>query len=246
VLGPGVVCDITGTAEPVAAATDRPVFDDHRLVETHAHADPRAWLIENPGFVSGGSTRWLAGILDTTQDSLPSLAAEAPAGSDGLRFVPALSGSMTPRWNEHARGVFSGLALSHGRAHLARAVLEGCTFALRDIVDRLAALGLAGDEVRVVGGGARSPFWLQLKADVTGRTVRVVEAAEATAVGAAMLAAVGAGLMDGLDEAAAAMVRLAARSFEPDPALRAVYDDAYAAYRDLFDAVEPTFTPVRA
>jgi len=246
VLRAGTVCDITGTAEPVAAAADRPVFDDARLVETHAHADPRAWLIENPGFVSGGSTRWLASLLDTTQDRLPHLAAEAPPGADGLRFLPALSGAVAPRWNEHARGVFSGLALSHGRPHLARAVLEGCTFALRDIVDRLDALGLAGDEMRVVGGGARSPFWLQLKADVTGRVVRVVEADEATAVGAAMLAGVGAGLMRDLDEAAGAMVRLSPRAFEPDRDRRAAYDAAYGAYRALFDAVEPTFSAVTA
>jgi xylulokinase len=241
VLGPGAVCDITGTAEPVAAATDRPVFDDTRLVETHAHAAPRTWLIENPGFVSGGSTRWLAELLGTAQEALPALAAEVPPGSDGLRFIPALSGSVTPRWNGHARGVFSGLALSHGRSHLARAVFEGCTFALRDLVDRLADLGLAGDEVRVVGGGARSPFWLQLKADVTGRVVRVVEASEATAVGAAMLAGVGVGHVRDLDEAAAAMVRLSPTAFGPDPRVRDVYDGAYHGYRALFDAVEPTF-----
>jgi xylulokinase len=241
VLGPGAVCDITGTAEPVAAATHRPVFDDTRLVETHAHAAPRTWLIENPGFVSGGSTRWLAELLGTTQEALPGLAAEVQPGSDGVRFVPALSGSVTPRWNGHARGVFSGLALSHGRAHLARAVFEGCTFALRDLVDRLAELGLAGDEVRVVGGGARSPFWLQLKADVTGRIVRVVEASEATAVGAAMLAGVGVGHVGDLHEAAATMVSLSSAAFEPDLSVRDVYDDAYRGYRALFDAVEPTF-----
>lgn len=245
-LGAGVmdstaICDITGTAEPVTTASDRPVFDDTRLVETHGHADPRAWLIENPGFVSGGSTRWLAELLETTQDQLPTMAERAPAGSDGVRFVPALSGAMTPRWNSYARGVFSGLALNHGRPHLARALFEGCCFALRDIVDRMAELGLASDELRVVGGGARSGFWLQMKADVTGRRVRRVETEEATAMGAAMIAAVAAGHVAGLDEAAAAMVSLSDRALEPEPALREVYDAAYREYRALFDAIEPTW-----
>ncbi len=245
-LGAGVldsraICDITGTAEPVTTASDRPVFDDTRLVETHGHADPRAWLIENPGFVSGGSTRWLAEVLETTQDALPALAERAPAGSDGVRFVPALSGAMTPRWNSYARGAFSGLALSHGRPHLARAVFEGCCFALRDIVDRFAEIGLDADELRVVGGGARSGFWLQMKADVTGRTVRLVETEEATAIGAAMLAATGQGSMPSLDAAAEAMVRLSSHVLEPNRELGPVYDEAYRAYRGLFDAVETTW-----
>lgn len=245
-LGAGVmdataICDITGTAEPVTTASDRAVFDETRLVETHGHADPRAWLIENPGFVSGGSTRWLAELLETTQDRLPGLAEQAPVGSDGVRFIPALSGAMTPRWNSYGRGAFSGLALNHGRPHLARALFEGCCFALRDIVDRMAELGLSSDELRVVGGGARSGFWLQMKADVTGRRVRRVETEEATAMGAAMIAAVAAGHVSSLDEAAVAMVSLSARALEPNEELRETYDAAYREYRALFDAVEPTW-----
>jgi xylulokinase len=244
VLRPGVVCDITGTAEPVAAVADAPAFDPERLVETHLHADARLWLIENPGFVSGGSTRWLADLFGISQSELAELAATAEPGSGGVTFLPALSGSMAPRWNPLARGVFSGVGLSHGRAELARAVFEGCTFALRDIVTRLDELGLAGGELRCVGGGARSPFWLQLKADITQRPVRVVEAREPTAMGAAMLASVGVGHARDLDEAASRLVRMSSRVHEPDSRLGSVYDDAYRRYRALYDAVEPTFGPV--
>ncbi|HET6379774.1 MAG TPA: FGGY family carbohydrate kinase [candidate division Zixibacteria bacterium] len=241
-IGPGPVCDISGTAEPVAAAARDPVVDDTRLVETHAHAVPDVWLIENPGFVSGGTTRWLAGILGVGQERLPELAREAAPGSDGVLFLPALSGSMTPRWNANARGAFSGLALSHTTGHLARAAYEGLAYALRDIVDRLSELGLANGELRVVGGGARSDFWLQLKADVTGRPVRLVESPEATAVGAAMLASQAAGLVARLDQAVAAFVRLAPWLVEPsqDAATRETYTDGYARYRRLFDQLEPT------
>ena len=242
VLRAGPICDIAGTAEPVAVASDEPIFDRTGLVETHAHADPRSWLIENPGFVSGGSVRWFNDVVGrTTFDELCRLAGDVPAGSEGAIFVPALSGAMTPRWNGRARAVFHGLSMVHGLGHLARAVFEGCTFGLRDIVDRFAELGLGEGEIRVVGGGSRSDLLLQMKADVTGKTVRRVVHPEATALGATMLAAVVAGTFDSLDDAAATLVRLEDRSYEPDPATGAAYEDAYRTYRALYDAVEPVF-----
>ena len=102
------------------------------------------------------STRWLAAaVLGVPEEQLFALAADAPVGADGLIFIPALGGAMTPRWNDRARGTFHGLRLGHDRRHLARAVLEGCAFALRDIVEALETLGVGGDRLRVVGGGAR-------------------------------------------------------------------------------------------
>lgn len=243
-IRPGIVVDIAGTAEPVCVAATTPTIDPTGLVETHGHADPRVWLLENPGFVSGGSVTWFRQAIGGGL-SPSALDAEADArtrpGSDGVTFLPTLSGATAPRWNDRARGVYAGLSLNHGRAHLFRALLEGCTFALRDIVDRLAALGLAGDEIRVVGGGARSTFWLQMKADVLDRSVRVLAVDEATALGAAMLAGVGAGTFRDLDEAVECMTVLEPGSYHPDPAHRAAYDDAYDRYRRLYDAVEPGF-----
>jgi xylulokinase len=136
------------------------------------------------------------------------------------------------------RGCFAGLGLHHGRTHLARAVLEGCSFALRDIVDRFAELDLGGEELRVVGGGARSPLWLQIKADVTGRPIRVVRNACATCAGAAMLAGVAGGLFADLREAAARIVKLADEPLLPRASTAALYDEAYGAYRRLFDGIE--------
>lgn len=242
VLGAGPICDIAGTAEPVAVASDVPLFDPSGLVETHAHADPRAWLIENPGFVSGGSVRWFNDTIGrTTFEAMCDAAAAVPAGADGVIFVPALSGAMTPRWNGKARGVFHGLSMAHGTGHLGRAVFEGCAFGLRDIVDRFVELGLGDGEIRVVGGGSKSDLLLQMKADVTGKPVRRVIHPEATAIGATMIAAVASGTFASLDDAAATLVRLEARLYEPDPAVAPAYDDAYATYRALYDAVEPLF-----
>ena len=243
-IRPGIVIDITGTAEPVCVAATTPITDETGLVETHAHADPRVWLVENPGFVSGGSVAWFTDAMGNGH-APAQLDAEAAAGTrpgaDGVTFLPTLSGATAPRWNDLARGAYGGLSLNHGRAHLYRALLEGCTFALRDIVDRLDELGLAGDEIRVVGGGARSPLWLQMKADVTGRTVRVMVSDESTALGAAMLAAIRAGTFAGMDEAVESLALMEPGTYEPDPDTAQAYDDAYGRYRALFDAVEPGF-----
>jgi xylulokinase len=241
-IAPRVIVDVTGTAEPVAVPSHTAVLDPERMIETHAHAVDGMLLVENPGFVSGGSTRWWAATQGIPQAELFGLAALAPPGADGALFLPALSGSTAPRWNGHMRGCFAGLALSHDAAHLARAVLEGCAYALRDIVDRFAALELAGEEIRVVGGGARSALWLQIKADATDRPVRAVLTECATSAGAAMLAGVADGAFKDLAEAAAATVELAAEPVTPRPAYRAVYDDSYGAYRRLFDGVEGALT----
>jgi xylulokinase len=140
------------------------------------------------------------------------------------------------------RGVFAGLAMNHDRRHLARAVVEGCAFALRDVLSRLDALGLAGPEIRVVGGGARSELWLQIKADVTGRTVRAVLADEPTALGAAALAGLAAGVFRDAADAVARTVRLLPRAYQPDERAGAVYQERYAQYRALYDGTERALT----
>jgi xylulokinase len=238
----GVIVDVTGTAEPVTTVSATPVRDPLSLVETHGHAVPGSWLIENPGFVSGGSTLWLGGLVGIPQAEVFTLALAAPPASDGVLFLPALSGSTAPRWNDRMRGGLLGLAMNHTQAHVARAVLEGCAFALRDIVERLDALGLGHGEVRIVGGGARDNLWAAIKASVLGRPVRRVLAQEATAVGAAMVAGVGSGVF--ADFAAALVaVRLAPTAFDPDPEATKTYADAYRRYLAAFDAVESALAP---
>lgn len=235
----GLITDVTGTAEPVTIASKALVLDHDGLVETHAHALRDFYLVENPGFVSGGSTKWLAeNVLHVSQPEFFELAASAPAGAGGVVFLPTLSGSMTPRWNGRMRGVFAGLAMGHTSATLARAVLEGCAFGLRDITSRFAELGLGQDEIRVVGGGAASDTWLQIKADVTGRPVRRVLVPEATALGAALLAAVAAGTFADLGDAVRQTVKVADGPFVADPTRASLYDEGYARYRALFDGVE--------
>jgi xylulokinase len=236
----GEVCDITGTAEPVCAVSTEPLADPGRLVECHPHAFPALWLLENPGFVSGGNLRWWRDHFSppgADYDSLVAEAAEIPPGSDGVVFLPCLQGAMSPEWNEHARGAFLGLTLAHSRGHLTRAILEGSAFALRDVVAAIRHAGLAVQRITAVGGGARSSLWRQIKADVTGLPVRVPRDVETTATGAAILAVLAAGD----DEDAAAVterfVAYESEEHEPDPARTARYEAAYDRYRDSYRAL---------
>jgi len=235
---PGVVIDIIGTAEPVGVASTTPIFDETRLVETHAHAVDGAYLIENPGFVSGGNTLWFAkNVLGVSQQEFFDLADSSVPGARGVRFIPALTGSMAPRWNDSMRGSFAGLSMNHDASDLARAIIEANSFAFRDIYDRLCALGLA-ESVRVVGGGARSSLWLTVKATLCGTSITRVTTAETSAAGGALLAAVAAGTFQDLEQAVDAVVEVHPQTVEPDEANAPAYEEAYQEYRALFDALE--------
>jgi xylulokinase len=253
VVDPGEVCDVVGTAEPVCAVSPAPMTDPSMVVECHPHADPDSWLLENPGFVSGGNLRWWrdhfapaerTAEAEGSGDAYDVLTREAEAagpGAGGIVFLPCMSGAMAPEWNGDARGVFYGLTLAHSRAHMTRALLEGSAFALRDILESMVGAGLQVKRLTAVGGGAKSPLWCQIKADVTGLPIRIPTSIETTATGAAMLAAVAAGLFANVSEAAGAFVSYAPREYEPDAALHEAYQEAYDLYRRVYWALKPTF-----
>ncbi len=242
VTRPGLVCDIAGTAEPVCASSAALAFDPTHLVETHCHADPDLWLLENPGFVSGGNYRWLRDQFakGESYSSLDAEAAVIPPGSEGMTFLPSLMGAMAPTWNEAARGTFSGFTLAHTRGHFVRALLEGSAYAVRDITSQMQAIGVELRELRVVSGGARSRLWNQIKADVTGLQVNVPEITETTALGAAFLALVGIGAYATLSEASDQIVRIR-ECIDPNPVNQSIYEEAYERYRQTYFALLPVF-----
>ena len=208
------------------------------MVETHAYPTG-AFFVENPGWLSGGAVRWATRLLGLGGDAeLDAAAAAAPPGAGGVTFVPALAGAMTPVWRPHARGTLHGLASAHDRGHAARAVLEGLAFAARDVVERLGALGLATERVLLLGGGSRSDVWAQLRADVLGLPHDAAASTDTCPIGAAMIAAVAAGVHPDL-AAAAALAPPPARSFAPDPRARGAVDAAYRRYRTLVDHLAP-------
>ena len=151
VVEPGVVCDVLGTAEPVCAVVGEPAHDPTGLVELHPHADPDTWLLENPGWLSGGAYRWFRDELGTPEmaraaedgsdvyELLDDLAEGAPPGSGGVSWMPSLAGAMAPEWNANARAGWFGVTAAHTRAHLARALLEGNALALRDVIEAWSA-----------------------------------------------------------------------------------------------------------
>ncbi|MFZ5791740.1 MAG: xylulokinase [Pseudomonadota bacterium] len=241
VMEEGIVANVLGTAEVVGALDRRPLVDPSALTETHRYVGQGFYYIENPGWVSGGALEWLRAMLGIADfAAFDRLAGEAPPGADGLLFLPALGGAMTPEWIAGARGCFYGLTPAHGAAHMVRAVLEGNAFGLKDVVDALEAMGVAAGRLRLLGGGARSDLWAQIRADVTGLPAERARLADASAVGAAMLGGVAAGLLPDLG-AAAALVGGADGAIEPDPERHRLYAEAHARYRRLFQSLKPMF-----
>jgi xylulokinase len=253
VVAPGTVCDVMGTAEPVCAVVAAPAHDPSGLVELHPSADPDTWLLENPGWLSGGAYRWFRDELGGPETAraaadgldvyelLNELAQCAPPGADGVTWVPALAGAMAPEWNANARAGWFGVTAAHHRAHLARALLEGNALALRDVIDAIAAAGHPPREIVCVGGGAKGRLLCELRAHVTGLPVTRPDDVETTARGAAMLAAAGAGLHASVADAARAMAGRRSDPALPDPELREVYDALHARHRRVYAALRPLF-----
>ncbi len=238
---PGRIAVCIGTGEVVGGVHGTALRDTGRLVETHAYPGG-AYFIENPGWLSGGALSWLASLLQISDfAAMDALAGDVAPGADGVRFIPALTGAMAPEWLPEARGCFYGLTPAHGRSHLIRAVLEGCSFAMRDVIDHLAEMGVETRSLLLLGGGARSRLWAQMRADIAGRPVEIPSCIDSAPVGAAMLAAVAGGLVADL-ATAAGLLGADARRIEPDRGTRAAYEAAYGDYRRLFASLTPLFT----
>jgi xylulokinase len=243
VVAPGVVSATIGTSGVVFAATDRPARDRLGRVHSFCHAVPGRWHVMGVTQAAGLSLDWFkqrfgAGAEDGRDpyDRLAGEAAAAPPGSDGVLWAPYLLGERTPHLDPDARAALVGLAARHGRAHVIRAILEGVAFSLRDTFTIFEEMDVPVRTIRLGGGGARSPIWRQIQADVYRREVEIVETEEGAAYGAALLAGVGAGVWPSIDEACAACVRVAC-TVVPDPHASAVLEERYEAFRRLYPAL---------
>src|ERR687897_1758249 len=238
----GAVSATIGTSGVVFAATDRPALDSQGRVHTFCHAVPGRWHIMGVTQGAGLSLRWFRDQFATGADDgrdpyerLTDEAARVPPGSDGVLWAPYLMGERTPHLDPHARAALIGLAASHTRAHVIRAILEGVTFSLKDTFSIFAGMQVPVTGVRLGGGGARSELWRQIQADVYGHPVEIVEAEEGAAYGAALLAGVGGGVWRTVEDACDAVVRVAAR-ITPDPATQAIMAKQYEAFRAIYPA----------
>jgi len=244
IVRPGAVSATIGTSGVVFAATDRPALDPGGRVHTFCHAVPGRWHVMGVTQGAGLSLRWFrdqfgAGKDDGRDpyDRMTEEAAVAPAGSDGVIWAPYLMGERTPHLDPHARAALVGLAASHTRGHVVRAVLEGVAFSLKDSFTIFGEMKVPLSSVRLGGGGARSPLWRQIQTDVYGYPAEIVEAEEGAAYGAALLAGVGGGVWRKVEDACDAVVRVKSR-FAPDPAASTTLAASYEKFRALYPALK--------
>ena len=246
----GLMSETTGSSMAICAPVDAPMFDPQMRVPVHCHAIAEKYFLSPWGETAGMVLKWFRDQFGAEEiaaagengafELLGDLAATVPAGSDGLMMLPFLAGTGCPEMDADARGVFFGMSLQHGKPHFVRSIMESVAYMIARNVEIMRDLGMGVDEIRSLGGGARSDLWCQIKADAMGVRVAVVEETEQALRGAAILAGVGAGALADLKTASRDMVAIR-NVYEPDPANAAVYAAGLAKYDAIYDALKPLF-----
>ncbi len=254
IVRPGLVSLQLGTSGVIFAAAERYAPEPHGRLHAFCHAVPGQWHWMGVMLSAAGSFRWYRDALGgaaqaqataegrDVYDVLTESAATVPAGSEGLFFLPYLTGERTPHPDPDARGAFVGLTVRHTQAHLTRAVLEGVSYGLRDSLELMRGLGLSADTVRASGGGVKSAFWRQLLADVFGADLSLVTSTEGAAFGAALLGGVAAGVWPSVETAGDATVRVAATTAPSSE--RTAFETGYRTYGRLYPALAPVFADI--
>jgi xylulokinase len=247
----GIVSATLGTSGVVFASSDTYRIEPQGRLHAFCHAVPGKWHLMGVMLSAGGSLRWYRDALcayekeiarktnEDVYEVMTRAAATAPAGCEGLLFLPYLTGERTPYPDPHARGAFIGLTVRHTKAHLTRAVLEGVSYGLRDSLELMRALGITTTQVRASGGGARSALWRQILADVFDAEIVTVNITEGAAYGAALLAGVGAGVYRNVEAACDAVITTTSTT-QPSAA-KSIYAEYYPRYRALYPALKNEF-----
>ena len=253
----GIISVTTGTSGVVFAFADKPAVDPQLRVHTFCHAVPGQWHVMGVMLSAGGSLRWYRDTLAMTEKQVAGLmdmdpyelitreAATVPPGSEGLLFLPYLTGERTPHPDPMARGAFVGLTVRHTKAHMGRAVLEGVAFGLRDSLEILKGMGVSIGNVRASGGGARSEVWRQIQADIFDLPLTTINIDEGPALGVALLAGVGTGLYSSIEEACSTVIKVSGQT-PARPEAAAAYEKYYEVYRALYPALKPQFEAIGA
>jgi len=254
-VDPGMVAVSIGTSGAVRSVVHEPTFDERGRLFCYA-LDEGAWVIGGPINNGGIALRWLrdkvfSELAKTAEregrdpyDVMGELAAGVPAGSEGLIFLPYLTGERATQWNADARATFFGLTSGHGAGHMIRAVMEGVVFQIYAVARVLEEVSGEPKEVRATGGFARSALWRQMLADVFGREVVFPESVEGSSLGAAMLGMKAVGEIPALD-AAKEMVEIS-HHHHPDEVASKTYTDLMEIFTRLYDRLEPEFEALKA
>ena len=239
---PGVIGLVVGTSGVVFAPLPLYAYEPDGRLHAFCHAVPGMWHFMGVMLSAAGSLQWFRDTVAPGQsfDALTAAAQDVPPGAEGLLFLPYLSGARTPHPDPLARGAFIGLTVRHTLGHMTRAVLEGVAFGLKDSFKLMESAGLPTDDmqIRVSGGGAKSPLWRQILADVIGAPLVSTSTTEGAAYGAALLAAVGAGLYPDVPSACAAAIQTGEPTAPQHPE---AYASAYATYTSLYPTLKDTF-----
>lgn len=251
----GVISATLGTSGVVFAHSEELQIDPQGRVHTFCHAVRGKWHVMGVVLSAGGSLQWYRNELGQGEiaaakkqkvdpyELLLAQAAEAPAGSEGLLFLPYLTGERTPHADPHARGAWVGLSLRHGRSHLIRSIMEGVTFAMRDSLEIIQEMQIPVKEIRLSGGGARGKFWRQMQADIYGRKCVTTNASEGPAYGVALLAAAGTGAYKNVVEACQATIKVT-ETTTPDAKVKKALDGNYRVYGDLYKSLKGDFESI--
>lgn len=236
VISPGkVICNI-GTGGQISAFLPEPVYDKELRTNTFCHALEGAYTIFGATLCSGMSMNWIKNkVLGVeSYEKVNELAAAVEPGSEGLLYLPYLSGERTPHMDPKARGIFFGMTLKHTQAHFLRAVMEGVTYSLKDCMEILERLGVEASTVIASGGGAASRVWLQIQADIFQKPVYVSKVKEQACLGACILAAAGTGLLSSIQVGCEKFSLLEEEVFYPQKENQEVYGQSFEKYKELY------------
>lgn len=251
----GIVSATLGTSGVVFAHADEPTYDPEGRVHTMCHAVEGKWCVFGCMLSAGGSFQWFRNQLGQSEvaaarkqkrdpyELLIEEAQQAPAGSEGLFFLPYLTGERCPHPDPSARGGWIGLTARHTRPAMIRSLIEGVTFGMADALRIMENMNININTVRLSGGGARSAFWRQLQADVYGKKVAVINAQEGPAYGVAILAGVGTGVWKSVPEACRAAIT-ETESLKPTAKAAKRYAPYHAQYQRLYQALAPEFKTI--
>jgi xylulokinase len=246
---PGLTSATLGTSGVIFTYTDAPKLDPRGRIHTFCHAVPGKWHVMGVTQGAGLSLRWFRDNFGYTEawygkqadvDPYELIIREAERirpGSDGLLWLPYLMGERTPHLDSQARGMWFGMTAAHTRSHLVRSILEGVAFSLRDSLEIFKELGIPVEQIRASGGGSRSFLWRQIQADIYGKELVTLRTSEGSALGAALLAGVGAKIYASVEESAQEAIQVK-ESMSPKPENVATYERYYQVYRDLYPAVQ--------
>ncbi|MHA1932131.1 MAG: FGGY-family carbohydrate kinase, partial [Promethearchaeota archaeon] len=249
VVSPGEMKCTTGTGSFILAFLGEPNFDPQKRVLCSCHAVPGTWVQEASIFTSGATLRWFRDQVGQVESAIAkekgqdpyelmtAQAEESPMGANGLVLIPHLVGAGSPHWNPYAKGLLFGLALGHQRKDIYRAVLEGVAFEIRKNIEVFREIGIEPKELKLTGGGSRSDLWNQIYADVLGITCIRNEIEEATSLGAAILAASGAGLFPDIAKAAEILCKVD-KKWVPHEENYNFYEKIYKFSHQLYNLLE--------